>query len=376
MAQTLRDPAAPPADPQVGFDIGWDHARHGLPPPAGHWLQGNPLHRGWRAGQACFGERTRGASRRVRWWLQLRVHAWLRGRAFELGDVTPHYLGQIEVSHCPITRRPLVQAETSVDRVNDHAGYAAGNLATMSLQANRAKGALGWRAAWQRAQQAEAGPVDGLDAAAWTRLAVLISFVMPLPQAEAACLPLRVLPPNRLRLLNPVQGLQALVTRELARPDGTQRLRALAALLGDEALRADFHRWLSAMLPRRLAAGQGADARQLRDALEDAWADTRVNRCWQRFALQLDEDAVQSLLQRCADGVLDRTPGVAAGGPRWMLHEKATATEGWALERGGWAMAPGHALHGGVPRTGLAGVREQAKIGTSRTRTADGHLPA
>ena len=25
------------ADPQVGFDIGWDHARHGLPPPPEQW---------------------------------------------------------------------------------------------------------------------------------------------------------------------------------------------------------------------------------------------------------------------------------------------------------------------------------------------------
>jgi hypothetical protein len=75
--------------------------------------------------------------------------------------------------------------------VCDAAGYAAGNLAMMSAQANRAKGALRWQQALARAQQAQAstdGCVDGLDAAAWRRMASLISFVTPLPQAgRPAC---------------------------------------------------------------------------------------------------------------------------------------------------------------------------------------------
>jgi len=155
MAQTLAAFDNLPADPQVGFDIGWDHARHGLVPPPEQWLDGNPLHQGWRAGRACFGERTLAASRRVRLWLALRLHAWLRHRAFELAEVTPHYLGQIETVMCPITRRWLVQADASVDRVCDQAGYAAGNLAMVSAQANRAKAGLGWDEALVRAHQAE-----------------------------------------------------------------------------------------------------------------------------------------------------------------------------------------------------------------------------
>ena len=342
MAQTLLAFESHLTDPRLGFDIGWDHARHGLLPPPEQWLDGNPLHQGWRAGKACFGDRTLGASRRVRLWLALRLHAWQRGRAFELADVTPHYLGQIEVSLCPITRRPLVQADTSVDRVCDQAGYAAGNLAMMSVQANRTKGAIGCDEALARAHQADAaegGRIDGLDAAAWTRLAVLISFVTPLPHEQAARLPLRVLPPNRLRLLNPVQGLQALVTRELARPDGTRRLRALAALLPGDALRLDFHRFLSAMLPRRIEAGPGTDGWAMRHALEDAWCDARVNRCWQRFALRLDEAAIERLLQRCAAGAL-------AGARRVLPHAASGA------------------------------FADRARIAASRSRTADGHLPA
>jgi len=359
-----------PADPQVGFDLGWDHARHGLLPPPEQWLDGNPLHQGWRAGNACFGARTLGASRRVRLWLALRLHAWLRNRAFELTEVTPNYLGQIEVAICPITRRALVQAETSVDRVNNQAGYAAGNLAMVSVQANRAKAALGWdelRVQAQRAESAGGGCFDGLDAAAWARLAVLVSFVTPLPHEQAAMLPLRVLPPNRLRLLNPVQGLQALVTRELGRPDGMRRLRELAALLPGEALRLDFHRLLSALLPRRLQAGRDAEALALRHALEDAWCDERVNRCWQRFALQLDAALIERLLQRCAAGAL--------AGTRVLLHELDRATEGWALECGGWAAA-GQAGLRVLPRPAPAAPADRARIPALRARTADGHLPA
>jgi len=360
-----------PADPQVGFDIGWDHARHGLLPPPEQWLDGNPVHLGWRAGKACFGERTLGASRHVRLWLALRLHAWLRNRAFEQVEVTPHYLGQIEVLQCPVTRLPLVQADSSVDRVNNQAGYAAGNLAMMSGLANRAKGALGWDEALVRAHQAEGaegGRVDGLDATAWARLAVLISFVTPLSHEQAARLPLRVLPPNRLRLLNPVQGLQALVTRELGRPDGTRRLRELAVLLPLEAQRLDFHRFLSAMLPRRLEAGRDADAWTLRHALEDAWCDARVNRCWQRFALQLDAVLIERVLQRCAAGALS--------GTRVLLHELARATEGWALDSGGWAVTSGLAGRRVLTRPSPGPMADRARIAASRSRIADGRLPA
>jgi hypothetical protein len=371
MAQMLAAFDNLPTDPQVGFDIGWDHARHGLVPPPGPWLDGNPLHQGWCAGKACFGERTLAASRRVRLWLALRRHAWLRHRAFELAELTPHYLGQIESAWCPVTRMPLTPADTSVDRVCDRAGYAAGNLAMMSVQANRAKGALGWdeaRVQVQRAETADDGKVAGLEAAAWVRIAVLISFVTPLSHEQAARVPLRVLPPNRLRLLNPVQGLQALVTRELGRPDGTRRLRELAALLPGEPLRLDFHRLLSAILPRRIEAGQDADTRVLRHALEDAWCDARVNRCWQRFALQLDEALIERLLQRCADGALS--------GMRVLLHERATATEGWALDRGGWAAATGQSGRRILPRTLPGLLADRARIAASRSRIADGHLPA
>jgi hypothetical protein len=364
MAQTLIALDTPPADAKTGFDIGWDHARHGLLPPPEHWREGSVLQQGWRAGKACFGARTLAASPRVRRWLALRISAWRRGIAFETLQVTPHYLGQIEALLCPVLRRPIGAADASVDRVNDGAGYAAGNLATLSLDANRAKAALGWPDALQRAHlaaAAEDGTIDGLDAAAWARLATLISFVTPLPLEQAARIPLRVLPPNRLRLLNPVQGLQALVTRELARPDGTRRLRELAALLPGEAQRADFHRLLAALLPRRLQAGQDADGWALRHALEDAWVDALVNRCWQRLALQLDDALIERLLQRCAAGAL--------AGTRCLMHDFAAAIDGWALDSGGRVPTP-------RPSRPLQPRDERARIAPLRSRIADGRLPA
>ncbi len=371
MAQTLLAFDSHPSDPHAGFDIGWDHAHHGLVPPPELLHEGHPVCQGWQAGKACFGGRTLAASRLVRQWLQLRLHAWHRGRAFELGQITPHYLGQIDVPLCPITRKPLRGGEGSIDRVCDQAGYAAGNLAMMSVRANRAKGALRWDEALVNAARAEAaagGSHGGLDAAAWSRLAVLMSFVTPLPLAQAARVPLLVQPPNRLRLLNPLQGLQALVTRELGRPDGARRLQALAALLPGEALRLDFNRLLSALLPRLIEAGHGDEAWAVRHALEDAWRDGRLNRCWQRFALQLDETLVERLLQQCA--------ATAMAGTRTLLHERAAATEGWALDTQGRVAEPVQAEHRHRPWHAAYGQANRARITPSRTRTPDGHLPA
>ena len=124
------------AHEHIGFELGWDYAHHGLTPPAPYDQEPSSLRHGLLAGQAAFGTRTLLATRHVRKWLQLRLHAWLRGRSVELVQVTPNHLQQIEVSHCPITRVALSAAtlestDASVDRVRNDAGYAAGNLANV-----------------------------------------------------------------------------------------------------------------------------------------------------------------------------------------------------------------------------------------------------
>src|SRR6188474_138771 len=89
------------------FELGWDYAHHGVPPPMEHLQAIGSLQNGWLAGRATFGRRTLRADRFVRKWLQLRLHAWQRGRAFDEGGVNPTFLRQIDVPVCPITREVL-----------------------------------------------------------------------------------------------------------------------------------------------------------------------------------------------------------------------------------------------------------------------------
>ena len=343
------DPLAADTTDRTGFDIGWDHAHHGLVPGADLMHAGTPICQGWMAGKAVFGRRTLASTRTTRQWLQLRTRAWRRGEAFEGQQVTPNFLGQIQATHCPVTRVALggagLQPDAAViERINPAAAFAAGNLATLSQQATHAWTGLDAAQAARRARAVQAGaePDLGLGAAAWWRLAVLRSFATPLPFAEAARLPLALLPPNRVRLLNAAQGLQSLVTLLFTAPGWAARCRRLADLLPLPALRHDFNLFVGALAPRVLEAG--SDARSLRLALEDAWLQGRVQRRWQHFVLSLGEAATEQLLERAA------ADGLAA--KRTLSHAREQATEGWALADCGRAprrnALAGHII---VPRT-------------------------
>jgi hypothetical protein len=321
--------AAAPHD-ATAFELGWDYAHYRLTPPPEALAEGHPVLQGWRAGAATFGTRTLKPSPQVRKWLLLRWNAWRRGKAFEGTQVTPNFLAQIDVPACPVTRVALTHAsgagsDASVDRVCNQAGYAAGNLAVISTRANQAKADLSCRDALTVVRQLEASgldTLDGLNSLQWSRLAVLMSFVTPMSHAEAACLPLLVLPPNRLRLLNAVQALQAVVTLAFTEEQAVPRLRELIAHL-PAAARHDFQVFVLTLQARRLSIGARPVGIDLRHALEDLWTDAAVNRRWQRFALQLTE----------AD--CERTVRVAAkrgiGGKGWQWLPAASATEGWAM---------------------------------------------
>lgn len=306
----LDQPATDTVD-RTGFDIGWDHAHHGLVPSADLLHGGAPICQGWMAGKAVFGRRTLSSSRATRQWLELRIRAWRHGQAFEGQQVTPNYLAQIHLSHCPVLRVPIGGAAGQADaatitRINPLAAYAAGNLVMVSEQA----------AAMQPA---------GLGATAARRLMVLRSFATPLPFAQAACLPLAVLPPNRVRLLNAAQGLQALVTILFMATGWAARCRQLAQWLPEPPLRHDFNLFVGAMAPRVLEAAR--EPRALRHALEDAWLQERVLRRWQHFVLSLGEAATEALLERAT------AAGLA--GKHTLSHAPQQAIEGWALpERG------------------------------------------
>ncbi len=336
MSQTTFDllPPAPEAggtDPvtRTGFQIGWDHARHALVPPAELLLEGTPVAQGWMAARAVFGHRTLAATRTVRLWLQLRTTAWRQGVGFDEDQVTPHYLAQIHVERCPVLRQPLGGAAGSplaavVERLNPQAGYAAGNLAVISQAATDARRGMAVHDLVRRARQAEmlGADVAGLSAAACWRLAALSAWVLPaMAFADAARLPLALLPPNRVRVLNAAQGLQALVTQLFLRPGWSARARAIAAMLPAHSLRHDFNLFVGAMAPRVLEAG--SEPATLRTALEDAWCHERVQRRWQHFVLTLGETACEWLLVQAAQAGL--------AGVRTLTHATEQAVDGWGL---------------------------------------------
>jgi hypothetical protein len=205
--------------------------------------------------------------------------------------------------------------DASVDRVNNDVGYAAGNLAVMSVRANGAKADYAWDGAMTFVRQIEAGSlgaIDGLDAAQWARLAVLMSYATPLPHAVAAALPMLVLPPPRLRLPNAVQSLQALLTLQFTREGYTQRIAALAELMPcpytRDALRGSMH----TLLARRIAAGCSADPSMLCRTLEDVWADPLVLRRWQRLTSALTETRCEHMVREAM------RRGLAASDVRWL----------------------------------------------------------
>ncbi len=343
---------------QLGFELGWDHAHHGVLPSAPYMQEPSPLRDGVLAGQATFGQRTLRPTRHVRKWLQLRLQAWLRGRSFETLQVTPHYLQQLDVSHCPITRERLSSAtlqpnDASIDRVRNDAGYAAGNLAVLSTRANQAKGACGFRDALAVVQRMEAErrvEVDGLGAAEWSRIAVLCSFVEPLPHAEATALPLLVLPPNRLRLFNPAQALQAFISRQLLAPGWARRASRLEVLLPGKPARRAFQAFFHALLPRVLEA-RTDDAQRARWAIEDAWRNPLVLKRWTAFARLLTAAQCEAVIARASARKL--------GTVQVQSVPDAHAIDGWQIESRGYVPHAVLMQRRVRPARGAAGVAPQ-----------------
>ena len=301
---------------QTGFEIGWDHAHHRITPPLRHLDHQNPVRQGWAAGRAAFGSRTLKPSAAARQWLVLRLEAWLGGQVFEGMQVNPAFLARIDADACPVSRLPLTlcagrNSDLQFIRLNAGAAYAAGNLAAVS----------------QRVALARSGQHSGHDAPLsadeQARLAVLASFGTPLPHGQAALLPLRLLPPNRVRVINPVQALQVMLTLQFTRAGYARRLLALAVLMPGSEARQAFQIFMHTLLARRLSAGQAPSAQDTRRAMEDSWADMLVNRRWQRLASRLDAASCELLLQRAAQR------GLVVGGGRWLSPD--AATDGWAL---------------------------------------------
>ncbi len=362
-AASARPPAAPRADradsstdagfDATGFEIGWDCARQRLVPPAEHLLAGHPVRQGWQAGRAAFGLRTGRPTRFVRRWLSLRLDCWLRGRVFEDVMVTPRFLAQIDVPRCPVTREllsagdagagldaNLVSSVAAGDPVVmplfEGAAVAAGNLAVVSRRVAAARGGCSAADAWGLARRIEAGEmasVAGLDAAQWRRLATLISLATPTAHAQCASLPLLVLPPNRTRLVNPVQGLQALLTLLFTGSAYARRMAEIGALMPDADSRRHYFLFMNVMLARRLGVGWQAESEAVRDTLSHAWAHPIVQRRWEQLALRLKRADCERVVR------LATQRGLVGSGMRWLSDTQAS--DGWAIESKGRLLPAG-----------------------------------
>lgn len=250
-----------------------------------------------------------------RWW-HLQGQARRRGRPVEPLLVTPRFLARIDARTCPVSRAPISARSAVVVALRDDAAVAAGHLATLGPAAAAAP-AGSWQQAWATAESLAAdATADGLDAAAWRRLAVLRSFVQPLAPAQAAALPLLVLPPPRLRVLSPVQGLQVATTLVLREADRGARLMRLADAAAGEDLRLALRLYVLTLVARCPAA---PDAR----ALEDLWSDPLLQRRWQRLALRLTDAEAEALLLRARRSHLL--------GPGWRPLDAGFAVDGWEL---------------------------------------------
>lgn len=283
----------------VAWQLGFDHARHGLPLPTAHLHAASPLFAGWQAALARRLNRHRDPAPAQRQWLALRLRAWTEGVTFEDQLLTPHYLQQLQATHCPVTRQELHDehghpAQRCFARLRQDHGYAAGHLVQLSATAATALAGRSRMALEERAHEAASSGkrVDGLDAAAWSRLVSLVAWVSPATGTEV----MRVLPPNRLHLPNPLMALQAWVTRQLAQPGWSQRLMALHDALPGATAREAARALNAALAPHALQLPGGPEAR--RWALEDLWLDGRVQRRWHVLAAQVSPLTVERLLRQ------------------------------------------------------------------------------
>ena len=129
-------------NPKTGFDIGWDYFAHDLILPV-NLRENKDVMDGYveaRKRKVPIVEH----DRYIRKWLLLRANAWRRNRLVDEA-VTPDFLNSIDTEYCPVTRQRLehgseTENDWSIDRVNNDAGYAIGNLVVVSALANISKG--------------------------------------------------------------------------------------------------------------------------------------------------------------------------------------------------------------------------------------------
>ena len=158
------------------------------------------------------------------------------------------------------------------------------------------------------------------------RLESLRRMATPMSHAEAMAHPLTLLPPARVRLLNPAHALQVLLTRLLLGGAYARRMADVATLL-PAAARRPYALLMNTLLARRLAPGWSASASSVRHALEDAWSHPLVLQRWAPFVQTLSRTQCERVVQRAIQR------GWAGSGVRWLPEDQAT--DGWELPTAG-----------------------------------------
>lgn len=197
---------------KAGFELGWDYARF-----LG-WHPDDERNKHFLGGFATAKSATwppPHLDRYTRKWLQLRYGAWRRNRVFD-ENVTPSFLQEIDRPMCPILGTILTHStgelsDWSVDRLNNQGGYAIGNLAVMSTQANAAKGNLSLEDIESRACLTYG--CGGLTPLQWKRMVSLLTGPYSVIQERELLYPLCIIPPPYVPL-NLFQEFQLVLVRE------------------------------------------------------------------------------------------------------------------------------------------------------------------
>lgn len=156
------------------FEIGWDYACHGIPPPPEvdeSFLQGH---------REALNKKGRAASDPdpfLRKWLSMRLSAAKRDRAVDEG-VTPDYLRTLYHPVCPVRHVKFTIGtggldDWSLDRLCNDGAYCPGNLVFMTTGANKAKGVRALSHIIKIAQMEEPA-FEGLSRIEWVRMLALM----------------------------------------------------------------------------------------------------------------------------------------------------------------------------------------------------------
>lgn len=295
---------------KAAFELGWDFGHYAVA-PCEEWRGKVPaLADGYAAGRRHFRGRSAVSDAFVRKWLRVRASDMVRGRVCD-ESVTPAYLRSIAPLHCPVTRQRLVYTVErfddgcaanlwTVDRLNNDAGYIAGNLVVMSQKANLAKADLDFRELRATAIAAGKGAAGAvLTQEEWGRLAYLSSLTLDTADwREAASLPMLVAVPPGVYLSHSLAAMQLKLAQMPWRALRQEGCASWAKQFkGKHLQRAG---WAVAE-----AFYQAVQVQQRRNpdhpwqwVAADAWTNAAVFDFWKRLVRALDDDDMRALVPK------------------------------------------------------------------------------